>query len=62
MSPYTSTQSGFSAAITGSSAVSMRAVCDVFEPSDTPSSRSGGGRPSSEKNTDDSLSSKCCPV
>ena len=29
----------------------MRAVCEVFEPREMPSSRSGAGRPSSAKNT-----------
>ena len=40
----------------------MREVCDVLEPPETPSSRSGGGTPSSRKNTAESSSSWCWPV
>src|SRR5450755_1022562 len=62
VSPYTSTTSGRVSSITGSRASSIRPACDVFEPPDTLSSRSGAGSPSSLKNTAESSSSKCWPV
>ena len=43
VSPYTRTRSGRSPSSSGSSAASIRAVCDAFVPPWMPSSRSGGG-------------------
>src|SRR5919199_6787373 len=54
--------SGRSAATSGPSAASIRAVCSVLDPEWIPSSRSGRGTPSSSTKTVESSSSWCWPV
>ena len=57
VSPYTSTRSGRTSSITGSSACIMPVTCSPALPEPMPSWRSGAGSPSSRKNTADNSSS-----